>query len=297
VLPPTGCAAGYACLPKNRYLDATRVVDVCVPAPPRGPCDAEDEIVRVDYPDRGALWIPREAQCGGSFPLLVHLHGINPQDNPTPSLGGGRHVEHLVRSLIDYGVIRPLIVAEPVDLGDDAASSTGLYAPDHFEPAAHLDRLRPHLEARGITLASLSYSGHSGAGCDSRNGLYLVLQRYAQLIPAYAPSLKLWGLEDVCYIGSYHWTAPMAALAGKGVALINVWSGQNDPTSFENGLFPDPAPLPCASAIYSKCIRHQVEPWCSYRTVGVGHDDNPFFFLREALPQVFAVDGAIRPCR
>ena len=300
VLPPTGCAEGYVCLPKNQWLDATGVVEVCVPAAPHGPCDGEDEVVRVDYPDRGALWIPREAQCGGSFPLLVHLHGLNRSNNPTPAVGGGRHVEYLVRSLIDYGIIRPLLLAEPVDTGTDSMSSTTLYAPDHFEPATHLERLRPHLQSRGIQLASLSYSGHSGAGCDADNGLYLVLKRLAQLVPAQAPSLALWGLEDVCYEGAYHVTAPRDALGGKNVALINVWSGQNDPTAFENGLFPSPQPMPCATAIFGKCIRHAVEPWCSYRTSaasGVGHEDNPLIFLREALPQVFAVDGSVTPCR
>jgi hypothetical protein len=300
VLPPTGCAPGYACLPKNRYLDATRVVDVCVPAPPRGPCDDVDELIDVNYPDRGKLWIPREAQCGGAFPLVVQLHGINGGMNPAPTVGGTRHVEHLVRSLVDYGVITPVLLAEPVHTGAAAASSTGLYSEEHWEPATHLDRLLPHLQERGITLSSISYAGHSGAGCDSGNGLYLVLRRHAQLVPAYAPVMKLWGLEDTCSISP---SSIRNALAGKGTVVLNMWTGQSgatNQTAFEDGLFPEPVDLPCAAVLYSKCIRHPTEPWCSYRTRSsamVGHDDNPFFFYREALPQVFPVDPTIRACR
>jgi hypothetical protein len=298
VLPEAGCPAGYVCLPKSRYLDPSFILDVCVPAPPSRTCDGEDQFIPIDYPDRGGLWIPAEAQCGGAFGLVVMLHGINPSNNPTPSLNGGRHLEYEVRSLLDTGLMVPVLLAEPVQLGPDAASSTGLYDAEHFDPAHHLDLLLPELESRGITLSSLSYTGHSGAGCDSQNGLYLVLARYASLIPAFAPAMKLWGAEDICYGGSYHFTAPMTTLDGKGTAIVNMYSVQGDPTDFENGLIPDPAPLPCSDAIFTKCIRHKVKPWCSYRTRSpIQHDDNPFFFVRELFPRVFPADTSIEPCR
>jgi hypothetical protein len=299
VLPPNGCAPGYRCVPRNRYRDPARVLDVCVPEVPASACGGVDELVGIDYPDRGKLWIPGEAQCGGAFPLVVMLHGINPGRNETPSLGGGRNLQHLVRSLIDARLVAPVILAEPVQTNAAAATSTGLYAPQHWEPATHLDRLAPELARRAITLSSISYIGHSGAGCDSRNGLYLVLARYAQLIPGYAPRMKLWGLEDVCYGGAYHHTAPVNALSGKGTAIVNVWSGQGDPTEFENGLIPQPAALPCAEVVFSRCIRHPTEPWCSYRTRAavVDHNTNPYFFVREAFPQVFPVDPAVQACR
>jgi hypothetical protein len=301
-LPPTGCAPGYHCLPKSRYLDPSTILNVCVPDVPHTACPSgQDEIIDVNYPQDGSVWVPREAQCGGSFPLVVMLHGINPSMNPTPSLGGGRHLEYEVRSLIDAGLIKPVILAEPVQ--DDAASagSTGLYTASEWEPAHHLDLVNAVLDPRGITIADLSYIGHSGAGCDSKNGLYLVLDRYADLIPSYAPTMRMWGLEDVCYVGDYHWKAPMAALDGTGTVIFNMWSVQNDPTAFENGLLPNPVAMAsCPDSIYSKCIRDPVKPWCSYRTkssAGIMHDDNPMFFVREAFPQVFPVDPSIQPCR
>lgn len=300
VLPPTGCPAGYRCLPKNRFLDTATVLEVCVPIVAAGPCRAVDEVIDIDYPQDGKLWIPAEAQCGGDFPLAVLLHGINPEMNHTPSLAGGRHLEYELRSLIDAHLTTPVILAEPVQTNSAAASSGGLYDPNDFEPAHHLELIEAELDRRGITIASLSYVGHSGAGCDSRNGLYLVLKRFAALIPAHAPSMRLWGLADVCYSGSYHYSAPMTTLADTGTAIINLWSEQGDPTAFENGLIADPAPVDCATSLFGHCIRHKTKPWCSYRSLdrsNIHHDDNPFFFLREAFPQVFSPDPNVLPCR
>jgi hypothetical protein len=296
---PADCAPGWQCAARNRYADPYTVANVCVPAPAPGACDGEDEVVAIAYPDFGAVWIPREAQCGGAFPLVVMLHGINGGQNPTPSLGGGRHLEIVVRALVDAGIVRPVILAEPVQT-QNAASSTGLYAPMYFDPATHLDKVTAELERRGITLSTLSYAGHSGSGCDSSNGLYLVLARLGELIPAYAPKLRMWATEDICYSGQYNWQAPLAALGGKGDVLVNMTTTGGDPTTFEEGLIPAPQTLPCASVLYSSCIHHATEAWCSYRTrasAGINHENNPFFFVREAFPQVFPTDPGIVPCR
>lgn len=296
---PADCAPGWQCAPRNRYADPYTVVRVCVPAPAASPCIAEDELVDIAYPDLGKLWIPHEAQCGGALPLVVLLHGINPGQNPTPSLGGGRHLEIVVRALVDAGVVRPVLLAEPVQT-QNASSSTGLYAPQYFDPATHLDKIAAELVRRGVTVSTLSYAGHSGAGCDPSNGLYLVLARLGELVPAYAPALRMWATEDICYAGPYSWQAPLAALGGKGDVLFNMTTTGGDPTAFEAGLFPTPQVLPCAGVLYASCIRHPTEAWCSYRTHvgdGIDHDTNPFFFVREAFPQVFPVDSTIHPCR
>ena len=296
LFPGTGCPQGYECLPHNRYAEPATVVSVCMPVAPR-PCDGEDELVDLFYPDRGKIWIPREARCADETPLVVMLHGINPANNTTPSLGGGRRLELLVRALIDAGVMKPVILAEPVHF--EPGSST-LYGSE-FSPATHLGMVEGELAGREITVSTLSYVGHSGAGCDEDNGLYKVLDGLAGLIPTYATELRLWGLEDVCYSGAYHYQKP-AALAGSDTVVLNVWSVQGDPTEFENGLIPAAkrTTLGCADVLYSSCIRHTVEPWCSYRTrqaAGINHDNNPFFFFREALPQVFPVDETIEACR
>lgn len=302
VLPGDGCAAGYRCVPANRYAAPATVQNICVPdvPAPAGCPGGHDELIAVHYPDEGMLWIPKEAQCGGSFPLVVALHGINPQTQSAFYLGQGWQLEHEVRALIDAKLMTPVIIAAPVHF---AASSSNKYNSE-WDPTVHLDLVTAHLAQRGITLESLSYVGHSGAGCADGNGLYRVLDFYDQLIPAYAPRMRLWGAEDICYGTSYHWTEPLAALAGKGIAMINLFTIQGDPTDFENNMIP-PAhrtQLACPSSLYKpgSCIAHDTEPWCSYRSQtanGMTHDNTPFFFFREALPQVFSPDPTISPCR
>ena len=140
VWPGSGCAPGLQCLPKSRYGTPTTILSVCVPAvTPAGCPDGQDELVPLAYPQHGSVWIPAEAQCGGSFPLVVMLHGINPAKNQTPSLGGGRRLEYEVRSLIDAHLMDPVVLAEPVQDDDASAASTTLYDSAEFNPAHHLD--------------------------------------------------------------------------------------------------------------------------------------------------------------
>jgi len=194
-----------------------------------------------------------------------------------------------------------VVLAEPVQDDAAAASSTTLYDAAELDPAHHLALVHAILEPRGIGVTSLSYTGHSGAGCDPDNGLYAVVAHVDDLIPTYAPELRLWGLMDVCYSGSYHYAAPASAFMGTSTVIFNIWSVQGDPTEFEDGLIPSPVPIAsCPDSVYTKCIRHPTEPWCSYRTssaAGIGHLDNPTFFVREAFPQVFPTDAATQPCR
>jgi hypothetical protein len=301
--PGTGCAGGYHCVPRNRFLDPSTVQSVCVPDPGPGACPgATDELVELDYPDKGMIWIPAEAHCGGAFPLVIMLHGINPSMNPTPSLGGGRHLEYEVRSLIDAKIITPVILAEPVQLDADSASSSTLYDSAHWDPVVYMDKIVAITGARhpSILFSSLSYTGHSGAGCDPQNGLYQVLDRVDDLVPAYAPAFKLWGAEDICYSGDYHWQEPVAALAGRNAVILNIFTVQGDPTEFEDGLIPDPMALTCNPSLLMNCIAHKTEHWCSYRTdnsIGITHDSNPYVFVREAFPQVFSTDPITEPCR
>jgi hypothetical protein len=225
------------------------------------------------------------------------LHGINPTSNPTPSLGGGRRLEILVRNFVDAGLLRPLVLAEPVHF---QGSSTFLYGAG-FDPAEHLRRVFEILDARGITARTLSYVGHSGAGCDSDNGLYEVLERYGDLVPAFAPSMRLWGLMDICYGGSYHYDAPIAVLGGEGVVIANMFTtggSVSDFLAFEAGLLSGPVPLSSCPDVYTSCLRDSTERWCSYRTTSaVTHNTNPYFFFREVLPPTFSPDPSVEPCR
>jgi hypothetical protein len=295
IFPGGGCAAGYECVERNRYADPATTRMVCMPiAPASGCAGGQDEIIPVTYPDAGALWVPAEAQCGGAFDLVVMLHGINPSHSVAPSLGGGRRLELETRALIDRGHLRPVILAEPVHF---QGSSTLLYGPG-FDLTTHLDLLMQQLSKRGISVASLSYTGHSGAGCDANNGLYKVLAEKSALIPAYAPSMPLMGLEDICYESAYHWEAIQSSLTAS-TALVNMYTIQGNPDAFEANLWPAPAPLDCSPDLYGSCLRRVDRPWCSYRTrasANIIHDNNPYFFVREVFPRVFPPGMSAEPC-
>lgn len=299
LLPPDGCPDGYRCVEENRYSDPHTVVAACVPEVPVRCPGASDELVLLDYPDRGSVWIPAEAACEHQLDLLVLLHGLNPSNNPTPSLGGGRHLELLVRDLVDAELVRPLVLAEPVHF---EASSTTLYGTE-FDPAEHLRRVQAILDERDITLRSLSYIGHSGAGCDRNNGLYEVLNRYDDLVGTFAPTMRLWGLMDICYAASYHYAVPLAVLAGRDVVVASMFTTGDTEASvvaFEAGLLASPAPFDCDPALFRSCVRHPTERWCSYRTstsAPVVHDTNPYFFVREVLPKAFSPSPDVEPCR
>lgn len=299
-LPPTGCPEGYRCVEHNRYGAPSTVIRACVPdVAPTCP-GALDDLVPLPYPDRGAVWIPAEAACTPELDLLVMLHGINPESRPTPSLGGGRRIEVLVRRLIDAGLLTPLVLAEPVHF--EPGSST-LYGAE-FDPVEHLARVGAILAERGLTARSVSYVGHSGAGCARGNGMYEVLGRYDAIVGPFAPRMRLWGLMDVCYAGAYHWDVPRAVLGDRDVVIANMMTTGGTTAeldAFEAGLLTaSRVPLDCNGALYARCVRHPDERWCSYRTrssAPIDHSSNPYFFLRELLPRVFSPDPSVEPCR
>jgi hypothetical protein len=292
--PETGCADGYACVERNRYAQPTSVEQVCLPVVPRA-CPGEDELIDLPYPDAGKVYLPHEARCGGSFDLVVMLHGINPTASRAPSLGGGRRLELLARHLVDAGVMRPILLAEPVHL---EATSATLYGPE-FDPVKHIEAIEGVFGAKRIKIGALSYTGHSGAGCHEDNGLYRVLARLPDLVPAHAPFLALWGLMDVCYETSYHWERPLSVLSYTSTAIVNVYSVQGDPDAFEENLLGASLTLPCSPELYISCLAHAERPWCSYRTraaAGINHENNPYFFVRDVFPRVFPARGKPSVC-
>lgn len=287
---PDGCAPGYSCSERHRAGDPNNVASVCLPTRAR-PCGS-DELIPLDYPDKGSIWIPAEAHCSGAFDLVVMMHGTNRRAVPAPLMGGGLHLEVLTRALIDGGLMSPILLAEPVHF---EATSDQLYG-EGYQLTHHLDMIRQVLDARGISLRSISFTGHSGAGCHENNGLYKVLDNLGAIIPTYAPALKLWGLQDVCYEAPYHWEQPLLALGHRDTRVVNMYSAQGDPSEFEANLFPEGQSFACSSPTYHHCYKSPVHPWCSMRTLDTTHEINPYVFTREVFPQVFPGPASGPPC-
>lgn len=165
-----------------------------------------------------------------------------------------------MRQLIDADLVRPLVLAEPVHF---EPGSTTLYSSE-FDPAEHLDRVRDVLDDYGVTFRTLSYAGHSGAGCNSQNGMYEVLTRFDDLVGPFAPSMRLWGLMDICYSGAFTWQRPASALAGRGVVVANMFTtggSVGNVNALEAGLLGGSAPaLACDESLYGSSVRSASEP-------------------------------------
>jgi len=280
---------GLLCL-----MSATAAADPAVTAPPAPgvttPCPREeDELVEVDYPDSGGLWIPHEAACGGDFPLVILLHGENGDRERHLLVGGYLDIAKTVRDLIDAGKMRPVLLAEPVELG---SMQNNLYV-GKWDPVEHLAKLKPVLESRKIRAISLGYIGHSAAGCNAKGGLYEVLSRINEL----EPRLTLWNAADICYLGNYHWREPARVLARRGVTMINLHVAH--PTGgFENGMDLGKV-LPCPDG-YKKCATHRRENWCSFRAkrgTEAIHRNATTLFVRDLLPRVYPLLPASLACR
>jgi hypothetical protein len=100
------------------------------------------------------VWIPWEVACGGRAHVLIVLHGNQGDRDPAPALGGGRHVERIVRELMLAGMVRPVILAEPIHFsfcGD--GHGQGLYS-QGFSFAQYRELLEDLAAQRGIRILS-----------------------------------------------------------------------------------------------------------------------------------------------
>jgi len=125
--------------------------------------------------DGGVVWVPKEAMCGGTYPLLVSLHGSGivyhtKFRTPTRHVGktSRKRLERTVEQMINSGQTRPLIIAGPVY---DKRKRSGLWLAKNIDFNAYVTSLKQMLRQRyNIQVESVSFMGHSGAHCYNLNG-------------------------------------------------------------------------------------------------------------------------------
>ncbi|HEY3352122.1 MAG TPA: hypothetical protein VGQ83_02655 [Polyangia bacterium] len=249
------------------------------------PCRSDrDEIVPLHYPDAGQVWIPREVACGGRAEVVILLHGNQGSRDPAPSIGGGRHLERMTRSLMGAGSVRPIVLAEPVHYSS-CGGGGDLYG-GRMSFAEYKKRLYRLLGARKIRPGSISVIGHSGAGCCPGGGVFKAAE---QIRP-----LRLLATSDTCYhSGAY--SKRLHELLGRGTVYLNISRGEpsyDHYKAFEAEMLgKKPRPFkPCDKTLYRRCVKHPGRPWFSYTTkrgdVGY-HDHTPRLALRTALLRYF----------
>ena len=124
------------------------------------------------YMDGGNIWIPRQALCGGEFPVIIMLHGHND--------GGGafkaQKVYETAEKLIDERKVFPVILVEPYSkrsswINDDP------WPKSKYIIEEQVKEVRQKLEQYNIKISSVSAIGHSAANCYS-GGLRAVAADY-----------------------------------------------------------------------------------------------------------------------
>lgn len=258
---------------------------LCVPVAEKPSCAlSEDLLLELPYPHEwGKIFIPKEASCGGSFDLFLLLHGTV-ADNAVPGLmlGEGakekdRHLEDTVRASIDAKESRPVILADPTDVG----SSCELYDKSDFDFLVYYRQLHALLAARGIRVRSISAAGHSGSACCTSAGMYRIADSF--------PQMKLWGTIDSCYTNEAYTTLTEKVVPPSTILFTAMLSGRAEGAKNyqEKILGASPESAGCQEKAFSRCQKSETKPWYIFLADGVSHDKLPEPYLREALRRFF----------
>ncbi|MFH2009519.1 MAG: hypothetical protein ABI333_23200, partial [bacterium] len=225
-----------------------------------------DQLVALKYLQGGAVWIPSEARCGGSFPVVVLLHGNNTDKEKVKSLGGGRNLDRWARRYLNGKLIRPVILAEPIHFGACASAERRHGLPYLFSGRFDFTRYRKLLEAtlrrRGIRAQSWSFIGHSGAACCLHMGMFGLEKAW--------PEIRVWASADGCYSNTLQAATLVRQFEKRRTKVINSCRGYpsyKGYKQYEHALLsPDAKAVRCDKRYYKRCRRHPTQPWFSYVT-------------------------------
>ncbi len=179
--------------------------------------------------DGGRVWVPSEANCPGSYPLIVFLHGCMRESHATKHRNFGDGLEYdiipLTKRFIQAGTVRPLILAAPSQTrglanfrgSPDSPCGPSLWGSE-FDAAAFVDQVREELPD-GVILSSVSFVTHDGAACSIMSGLHSAAMRFST---AYAV-----GQFDSC--ASSELGGSLAGKLGQDVRFMAVYASQASP--------------------------------------------------------------------
>ncbi len=231
-------------------------------------CVRKDQLVPLKYLDGGQVWIPREAACGGRFPVLVLLHGNNPYGRLHKYLGGGKNIDKIARSYLNKRYIEPVILAEPIHHAvckrKELRHGLDLLWAGRFSFRTYRHRLEALLRQHHIRAKNWSLIGHSGAGCCPMGGLFTAAQVWRRL--------KIWATADTCYKNPLLYQLPIRRFSHSRTILYNACRGEKEYPGYDNFVRhmygTHPKPTRCDPLYYKECIRHPRKRWYSFVTKG-----------------------------
>jgi hypothetical protein len=282
--PDAGCRPGYVPTIQVRNSAQDSLRWVCTPAMASAPescAEVEDEIIEIAYPDKGRVYVPKEARCGGRFDLIIIMHGDQANIFRTaPNLGEApesNRLDLIVRGLIDEKKSRPVLLAEPVENN----WTCNLWDEDGFSPTYYISKVKEALAAKKIELGTISVFGHSRGACCLNGGVY----RMGQVIP----NLKLWGKSDGCYKEEGFDTYPEKVLAKTNAVVFTLQktSRLKDTGHLEAFTGKSPQSLVCDSKDLKSCYKHPTREWYSFQSDSLQHREIPKLFIQEILTRFF----------
>ncbi|MBU0461860.1 MAG: hypothetical protein KJ574_04715 [Nanoarchaeota archaeon] len=253
------------------------------------PCTADQEKM-VDFPFKdelwlkegeqngGRVWVPSQANCPGTYPLIIFLHGI--QANPPRVIHGnmnrngpgegGYDLTQDAKELITTGQARPFLMAAPSQ--DNEASANSVWR--GFDTTDFVSAVKNVLP-EGVEIGQVLVLGHSGAGCDRNGGIHTAAKSsYPQYLFAqidtcmngeYGRALKSDIDSDQIFVSLYlpvHWNARTSS----DPRYDEGWDEQNAVMGMTTN-----APCPdftYESATFTEC-KSNGQNWYSYQVTGL----------------------------
>jgi len=130
---------------------------------------ADEQYLRATQHDAGAALAPDNAGQT-PLPLVVFLHGTNPNGDMHLWLGGGGHdLRPVALRLYQSKKVQPFILAGP---SQTRAASRGRRLWTRFDFGAFIDDVARALDGHAVVdRDAVVFMGHSGAGCNVNGGI------------------------------------------------------------------------------------------------------------------------------
>jgi len=231
-------------------------------------CVRKDQLVPLKYKDGGQVWIPKEAACGGTYPVIVLLHGNNAEGDQHNFLGGGKNIEKLARNYLNRRFIEPVILAEPIHHAvckkDQDRHGLDILWGGNFSFYTYRKLLVHLLRHYHIRAKNWSVIGHSGAGCCPTAGVFAAATAWRRL--------KVWATADTCYENPNLYQIPMRRFTGTKTFVYNACRGEKVYPGYRRyarHMYTAHAKSAhCDPLYYRKCIRNPHRRWYSFVTKG-----------------------------
>jgi hypothetical protein len=147
------------------------------------------------FPENGVnIIIPKEGNCPGKLPMIVFFHGCHP-GNLGSAMGIVSQMVETMKKTVKEGKSDPVILVVPTQAAGDGwqNSPNGACGPalwgSAFDLKKVVDEASQNLPS-GITVSSVSFAGHSGAGCNLQGSLHKAAELY--------PNAYAFGVFDTC---------------------------------------------------------------------------------------------------